>query len=65
MLLGYNLGAIGSDLYSGGCVVLSSEPWGPPPGIILSVLVWDFPIIPPVIAGAELITVLLLQNKIL
>ena len=59
MLLGYNLGAIGSDLYSGGCVVLSSEPC-PPPGIILSVFVWALPIIPPVIAGAELITVLLL-----
>ena len=64
MLSGYNLGAIGSDLYSGGCVVLSSEPC-PPPGIILSVLVWALPIIPLVIAGAELMIVLLLMNKIL
>ena len=64
MLLGYNLGAIGSDLYFGGVSIISSEPC-PPPGIILSVLVWALPIIPLVIAGAAVIIVLLLINKIL
>ena len=64
MLLGYNLGAIGSDLYFGTFTGSSSDPW-PPPGIMLSVLVRALPVIPLVIVGAELITVLLLWNKIL